>query len=255
LFKTGVGKQTLSGVNGYTGTTNVNAGTLEISGSGSINSTSSLTVAAGGTLLYNSSVDLTVAPTLNGGASRAVLGGTGTINAAISLNHLNDVLSPGNSPGILPFGTSQTWASYSYDWEINDWIGGVAGTDFDQIAITGSLDLTGTSYGLNLLSLDAVDASGDVFNFAETTQSWTILTTTTGITGFDSLEWAIDASGFTNIELGTWSLDLGNSDQDLVLTYTAPSSATIPEPTTLGLAALGLISLGMTRRRRRRNRG
>ncbi len=52
LTKTGAGNQTLSGVNDYTGATSVSAGILEISGSGSILTTSSINI-AGGTLRLN----------------------------------------------------------------------------------------------------------------------------------------------------------------------------------------------------------
>lgn len=113
----------------------------------------------------------------------------------------------------------------------------------------GALSATAAnSYLLNLKSLTAGNATGDVFNFAETGGSWSILTATGGITGFDPLEWQINASGFTNNELGTWSLGLGNQNNDLVLTYTAAASA-VPEPATATLGLLAVTGLMMRRRR------
>lgn len=243
----GTGTTTLSLSNTYTGTTTVEKGSLIISGTGDINTTSSISVAAGAKLIYNSSTSLTVAPSLLGAgtSNRAVLGGAGVINASVTLDQIGDTLSPGNSPGILQFEQSQAnWSSFSYDWEINNWTAGVAGTDHDQVGILGSLILSGTtanSYQLNLLSLNG-SIAGNVSNFAETSQSWTVLTATGGITGFDAAFWQIDATGFSNVYSGTWSLS--QSGNDLLLSY-----APIPEPhVSLLASAFGVLSL--LRRRR-----
>jgi autotransporter-associated beta strand protein len=240
---------TLSGGNSYTGATAVNAGTLAITGTGSINNTSSITVAAGATLRYNSSTALTKAPTLNGSgvSNRAVLAGTGPINVAVTLDNVGDTLSPGNSPGIESFTVGQSWAAFSYDWEVNDFsdvTGLTAGSDFDQIGITGGLTLTGAaanSYYLNILSLTAGNVTGDAANFSEINRSWNILTTTTGITGFNASYWNLNTTGFTNVEGGTWSL--AQSGNNLVLSYTA-----VPEPRAALLGGLGMLML--LRRRR-----
>ena len=98
----------------------------------------------------------------HGIGSRAVLGGTGPINAAVTLDNLGDVLSPGNSPGIQTYTAAQSWSSFSYDWEVNDFTGTTAGSDFDQIDITGTLNLTGGSgsYILNVLGLTAGNVAG-----------------------------------------------------------------------------------------------
>ena len=245
LTKAGAGTLSLSNTSIYTGATSVSAGTLAITGTGSINTTSGISVSAGATFRYNSSTALTVAPALagNGTSNRAVLGGTGTINTTITLNNLGDVLSPGNSPGIQNFTPNQTWSSFSYDWELNDWTAAVAGTNFDQIGITGTLNLNGGSgsYVLNVLGLTAGNATGSTPNFSETDRSWTILTSS-GLTGFDAANWTINTAGFANPDSGTWVLaQFGNN---LVLSYTA-----VPE-TQVGLFG-GIGALMLLRRRRR----
>jgi hypothetical protein len=187
---------------------------------------------------------------LNGsGGTSAILGGSGTINAAVTLNSLDDVLAPGNSPGILTFSTSQTWNSYTYEWEVNNWTGTTAGTDFDQIGITGSLDLSGSSYALDILSLTSANGAGNVPNFSETNKSWTILTTTGGITGFDASEWSVNSAGFTNPDAGSWSIS--KVDNNLQLNYTV----IVPEPSAVLLGGIGLAVTGWAARRRRQGLG
>lgn len=250
--KTGTGTLGVGNANTYTGATNVNAGTLLVSGSGSINTTSAINVAAGARFANNSSTALTLAPTLsgNGVGSRAVYGGTGTLNAALTLDNVGDVLSPGNSPGIMTFGANQSWASNSYDWELNDWAAKVAGTNIDQINITGGLTLTGAtagSYILNVLSLTGGNVIGEVPNFADVNSSWTILTTTTGISGFNADYWTINAAGFTSSPTATGSWNVVQSGNDVVLNYVA-----VPEPEAIALVASGVVIVGSLRTRRRR---
>jgi MYXO-CTERM domain-containing protein len=247
LRKYGSGTLTLTGTNTYQGPTTVGTGTLAVASAGSINSTSSITVSPGASFVYNSSTALSVAPVLAGNtaANRAVLGGAGPINATLTLDNVGDTLSPGNSPGIQTFTPDQNWNSFSYDWEVKDFTGTTAGTDFDRISVTGALSLAGGSgsYILNLFSLTALDTAGDVANFSEIDRSWTVLTTGTGITGFDAANWTINPGAFNNNETGSFSLGLGAGGNDLVLIYTP-----VPEPAAALLGGLGLLAL--LRRRR-----
>ena len=245
LTKAGAGQWVIGGTNTYTGTTNVTTGTLAINGSGSINASSGVNVAAGANFVYNSSTAMTSSLSLSGAgtSSRAILGGTGTINTTLTLDNLGDTLSPGNSPGIQIFTPAQTWNSFSYDWEVNNFTGSTAGTDYDQLGLGSTLNLSGGSgsYILNILSLTAMNTGGNVPNFSEINRSWTILTST-GITGFNAANWSINAAGFTDLEIGTWGI--AQSGNDLVLSYTA-----IPEPSVAALLG-GLGMLALLRRRR-----
>ena len=246
LLKTGAGTTTLTNANLYTGATTVSAGTLAVGAAGSLNASSGVTVAAGAKFLHNSSTALTVPPSLSGAgvSNRAVLGGSGPINTSVTLDNPGDTLAPGNSPGVQAFTPAQTWSSFSYDWEINDFTGTTPGTDFDQLAIGATLDLTGAlgAYHLNMLSLTAGNVAGEVPNFSEIDRSWTVLTTAAGIAGFDPANWTVHVDGFTNPATGGFAL--AQNGNDLVLSYTA-----IPEPsvgTLLGTCG----ALALLRRRR-----
>lgn len=245
LEKLGAGMLTLNGTNTYNGGTLVNTGTLNIASAGSINTSSGVTVAAGAKFVYNSSTSLSVGTTLSGDtiANRAVLGGTGTIATSVTLDNLGDTLSPGNSPGIQNYSAAQTWSSFSYDWEVNNFIGTTAGTNFDQITLGSTLELSGGSgsYILNVLGLNAQNESGLVPNFSEINRSWTILTSADTLSGFNAANWTINTAGFTDPTTGSWALD--QSDNNLVLSYTV-----IPEPSAALLGGLGLLIL--LRRRR-----
>ena len=244
LTKVGTGTQTLSGVNTYTGVTRVLAGKLILTGS----LTSDVTVSDGALFVNNSTTPFNGTLTMagNGPSSRATLSGRGTIGSAIALNNIGSTLSPGNSPGILTFTTGQTWNSFTYDWETNDFKGTGAGVNFDQVVINSSLALTGGpgSYRFNVLSLTSANLSGTVANFEETTQTWQVLTTTGGITGFDATNWTLDMSGFATDVTPSGSFALQQSGNNLQLVYTP-----VPEPSGAVLVGAGLAVAGLKRRR------
>ncbi len=225
---------------GAGGAVTVNGGTLLIGTTGSVNSNSMITINTGGHFKYNSSTALTAPLTINGGK----VSGSGTLNVDLALNNIADTLSPGNSAGPMPLGTSQNWSALTYEWEINDWTGGVAATDFDQITIAGSLTLNNSNlYAFDVLSLLPDNTTpGAVSNFGESNQSWIVLTTSGGITGFNASNWTVDATGFTNAETGAFTLN--QVGDNLVLSY-----GVIPEPSTYAMLMGGLGLLALLRRR------
>ncbi|HRJ70882.1 MAG TPA: autotransporter-associated beta strand repeat-containing protein [Terrimicrobiaceae bacterium] len=239
VAKSGTGTQVFGGNNTYSGGTSITAGTLVLAHNNAAG-TGGVTI-DGGNLRVASGV--TVANTISFGGSGGRLSGGGTVGSAVVLTNVNQTLAPGESPGILNFAVSESWDAFTYQWELNDWTGTTAGTNFDRIAITGGLDLTGDSAGsyiLDITSLTLSNVAGLVGNFTDADNSWTILTTTSGITGFNASYWNIVTANFSSspAATGNWSLALGNGGNDLVLSYSV-----VPEPRTTALAVAGLCLL------------
>jgi autotransporter-associated beta strand protein len=243
--KVGTNTLTLTATNTYTGATTITGGTLALSGTGSIANSSSIIVGASTTFDVSG---VTGGFTLG---SAQTLSGTGSVAGAMTVA---GTLSPGNSPGSLAT-ASQTWLNGGdFNWQILD-ATGAAGTGSDTMVITGSLDLTSLTAGgfnINLWSLASTgpDVSGDALNFSSTTNySWTLASTTTGITGFDATDFTLNVganngtSGFSNA-LDGGAFTISQSGNSLLLNYTA-----VPEPSVAVLGGMGLLAL--LRRRRR----
>ena len=178
--------------------------------------------------------------TVNGGT----LAGTGTVNGLVTVT-TSGIIAPGNSAGKL---TLQTGLNFSgdgkYIWQLGslkDDGTGTAGTDFDQILLTGgNLTLGGTSALTLDFSLLAGSDPNSSAPFWQSNHSWTIIdgtgATNTGSTNFAQITNATYADGtFT-----TSSDSAGNT----VLNYQA-----VPEPGSAALLVFGTLSL-LARRRR-----
>jgi len=208
-------------------------------------------ISNGALLYYNGSTALralSVSLGDGGGDGRAVLGGNGTIDSVVTLDALTDVLSPGSSPGILSFSQAQTWSSFTYDWELNNFTGTTAGTDFDQISITGALNFSpGSNYTLNVISLTAGNVPGDVPNVGEVNTSWTILKASGGISGFNSFDWLVDTNNFSALAGVSGRFEISQfNNTSLALNYV------VPEPSTYALLGVSALACGAWFVRRRR---
>ena len=215
------GTNTLAGVSTYTGTTVVTSGKLVVDGS--IASSSLTTVAAG-----------------------ATLGGHGTVGDLV----VAGTLSPGNSPGTLHAGNTEWNPGANYVFEINN-AAGTAGTNWNLLDATGTLDLTSLTAGsftIDITSLTLANVSGLATGFAPgTSYAFIIATASGGITGFDAGKFLIDTSAFFNdpANAGGFAIALSESSNSLILTYTA-----VPEPAEWGaIMAVALAGMLLLRRR------
>jgi fibronectin-binding autotransporter adhesin len=128
IVKTTSGTLILSGINTFTGTTTINAGTLRVNGS----------LGAGSAVSVN-----------NGGT----LGGTGTVHGPVTVA-LGGTLAPGNSPGPITLGTLtlNSGSFLSYELATPNVIG--SGVN-DLTIVNGPLTLDGT---LNITELPGFGA-------------------------------------------------------------------------------------------------
>jgi autotransporter-associated beta strand protein len=249
MTKTGSGTLTLESINTYDGATMVSAGTLAITSTGVINSSSGVTI-SGGTFRYNSSTNLAPTVTFTSGT---IAGTNWNGTLAGQTIATGQIIAPGNSPGTATTG-AQTWASGgSYAWEMNNTTG-TAGLDpgWDLVNGSDTLNITATSgskFNILVNSLNLANVSGLATNFNDAlSYSW-LIADFNSVTGFVGNAFNIDTSGFTNPFTGSFGVSLGGigivpgDSSQVYLTYSA-----VPEPGAVLLGGLGFLAL--LRRRR-----
>lgn len=220
--KTGAGSQTLVGVNTYTGATTISAGTLILAANGSISSSSGINLGTSG-----SQGTLDVTSKTGGysiGASQTLSGYGSVLLATGKTLTVNGNLAPGNSTGIVTIGGNLSLASTSTTTMelVSGTLG--AGSGFDQIALSGT-GLSMTYGGALVISVNLSTELGAYQLF----------------TGFGSQSGTFSSITFSQAQAaGTFDYSTG------VLTLTA-----VPEPSTMGLAAVSLLGLLVFRRRNR----
>lgn len=150
----GAGTLVLSGVNSYTGPTTVNAGLLKLNGK---SSTGEVRV-NGGALWVQGTIAGAV--TVTGGAKIAAGFGAGQLMLSGGLDMSAVVNDPVNVWELAALKDDDT---------------GVAGTDFDQIVLTGGTLALGTEAVLDIRFIGSATRPGDGNLFWQSPHSWTLI--------------------------------------------------------------------------------
>ena len=185
-------------------------------------------------------------------AGSGTLGGNGTVGSLTVAS--GGTVSPGASPGILNTGNTILQSGGKYHFELSSDGTGAAGTDWDQLAITGTLNLVSLSSSAPfVLTLQTLDSStlleGSLLAWnGNTDHTWAgIITTTDGVTGFAADKFQIDTTGFVNSLPGSFSVALNGNNIDLQYHAVPTPEPSVALSISFGTAAL----LGFHRRRHR----
>jgi autotransporter-associated beta strand protein len=247
LTKTGAGQLSLTAANVYTGTTTVSQGTLLVGSTGS--SASSSSVVNGGLLNVNGTAG---AVTVNNGGS---LGGSGTVGA-LTLNS-GGLLNPGNSPGTLKAASAIVLGGSTYNWQITS-LAGTAGTNWDLLSVSGLLDMSGvtSSSKWNLV----ITADSGFAGWTGTSSYSYVFAQAASVSGFSSVAGTDVTSLFNITTSGIANLPNSSSTPagefkvtvESVGGLTTLNLMAVPEPSAASLMGIGLASLIILRRFRRR---
>jgi autotransporter-associated beta strand protein len=198
LTKTGTGVLTLSGTNTHTGATTVSAGTLAVTGS----TNSATTIASGGTLA-----------------------GNGSLNQAVTVQSGGTLAPAGSGVGQLSLGNGLTLQSGST--LAIDIAGATAGSGYDVVAVTGSIDLSSATFSLNH---SYTGSDGDIYTVIDNDSSDAISGTFSGVA-----EGAvITASGNSSRSSVSY---VGGTGNDVSLSYLAVPGAPTAVTATAGNAS------------------
>ena len=248
LTKTGAGQLNLTAANAYRGDTLIKSGTLLVGSAAAIASSSS-TFVDGGLLKVNGTAG---AVTVNTGGS---LGGAGTVGA-LTLNS-GGLLNPGNSPGTLTAASAIVLGGSTYNWQITS-LAGTAGTNWDLLSVSGLLDMSGvtSSSKWNLV----ITADSGFAGWTGTSSYSYVFAQAASVSGFSSVA-GTDVTSLFNITTSGIS-NLPNSSStpagefkvtvESVGGLTTLNLMAVPEPSAASLMAIGLASLIILRRFRRR---
>jgi len=189
------------------------------------------------------------------------LSGDGTISSAVIAGGstvINPSGSNGNGPGILTFSNASTngltlASGSAIHFDLYD-ANGAAGTGYGLISDTslGGLAITAipSSITFNIVTTDISGNAANALNFNPANPySWTFATSTNPITGFNSADFNIITSGFTNNFAGG-GFSISEVGNNLDLNFTP-----VPEPSTwalLGGGVLVLVPIALRRRRLRK---
>ncbi|MCW1925745.1 autotransporter-associated beta strand repeat-containing protein [Luteolibacter arcticus] len=191
LVKQGTGKLILtSTANTLTGPVNVTTGTLQVDGN-LPTSASVVTVTTDGTLAGSGTVQRSV--TLTGG-KLAPGSGVGTLNGLAALT---------------------VGASSAIDFELSNW-NGAAGTGYDTV-VADSINVTATPE----TPATVIVTPQTLANFSDTQKTFTLVSTSGGITGFTPDAFVVNADALPAATAFDWSVQVQGTN--LVLVYGEPA--------------------------------
>lgn len=196
LTKLGADALILSGANTYSGTTAVGAGTLLVNAPGSL---ASPVVVSNG----------------------AALGGSGTINGSVTVN-AGGRISAGTSAGMLTLGGGLNLSAGGTNvWELAANSTANAGTDFDQIVLTGGNLVLGGASVLEIRFIGSATVPTESDPFWQANRTWKIIALSGGSNPGNTVFAAI--AGTNGITAGTFSVSADATGVYLHYTSTAPA--------------------------------
>jgi autotransporter-associated beta strand protein len=250
VIKTGPGVAFLNGTSTYGGGTSVGAGVLIAGGSAALG-TGTVTVANGAELdayngvLFPNSLNL---------AAGSILGGTGTFSSAGGATFASGAtvapgyLYAGQYIGALSFANVTFGTGGIFDFDIQN-AGGIAGADYSTLNASGTLTISATQGSPFQISVTSIDPSTGAPGMAtfnpNRAYSWTLVNAGS-ISGFNSLDFSVNASGFQN-SLNGGSFLISENGGALDLNFTP-----VPEPSTFILMLAGIAAIGTRIRRSKR---
>lgn len=245
IVKSGSGTLTLTAANLHRQSTTVTGGKLSVGPTGSINSTTGVTIgtastAAAAEFNYNSSTALTKTVSFAAGSTGGILSGSGTINNAVDVTAGN-TLAIGNSVGQMNFGDTLALNGTTVMEIDGDAGAGIAG-GHDFANLTGVVDAGVLSYG-GALTLDI----GMVFGTGSYT--WNLFDFASETGDFATITLADQYSGsLTNGGGGIWGLTSGDNIWQFTESTGVLGLTVVPEPSAALLGCIGMLFL--LRRRR-----
>ncbi len=245
--KLGAGQMTIASASSYGGATTVSGGSLVVTNTGGLGTTSSITVASGATLSL-------VAGTTNNWTSKADLSGNGLISLTggtsgnNTFNAQGSAISPGASAGILSITGNLVLAldpgdssRSALNIEVTGGNGAgnaAAGIDYDQLAVSGTVTglanttaASNADLNVNISGVTQADMNGDTL---------TILTSSSNFAGLVFHQ--------VNVTGGTADVNYLNGS----ITLSNIQVSAVPEPASLAVLGLGGLLLASRGTRKRR---
>lgn len=253
ILKTGIGSLRLSAENTYTGKTTVSDGDLTLTSTGNIAESSWLQIDSGATFDVSAvSGGFTYAPA----SGTRVISGGGTVTGSLNVGGTAQI-RPGSTSNAADistagdgYGTLAISGNLAFDPPLPSTVASfniLDGGTADQITIGGDLTLTANSLFEITFDEDYIPTLGDYWVLLD----WDGLLNATGFSLGDNNRTGSDLAaneGNINLpDLTTWGLlwDISPMTNNGSLTV-----AITPEPGRLCLIGVGLLSLGLRRRRR-----